>query len=219
MDINDFKADSKKQQNNMSNDDKIENDLYRENLKIAPVVLRIGAYFIDMILVVLILSFTISQEQQDKVARAYESLLNLNKLELDSNNLQNLDSNNSQNLTTTRNLDSNPDNSKILNDIRKEAKEAIDVVLIYLLVCALLNILYNFIFLYYYGASLGQIIVKIKVVNVYNFDKPSLHTCMKRSVLKYILGTSLLIGFFPAFLDRFNRTFYDRMSKTIVISN
>ncbi|WP_237416213.1 RDD family protein [Helicobacter saguini] len=211
MDINDFKADSKKQQNNMSNDDKIENDLYRENLKIAPVVLRIGAYFIDMILVVLILSFTISQEQQDKVARAYESLLNLNKLELDSNN--------SQNLTTTRNLDSNPDNSKILNDIRKEAKEAIDVVLIYLLVCALLNILYNFIFLYYYGASLGQIIVKIKVVNVYNFDKPSLHTCMKRSVLKYILGTSLLIGFFPAFVDRFNRTFYDRMSKTIVISN
>ncbi|MWV63001.1 RDD family protein [Helicobacter saguini] len=195
----------------MSNDDKIENDLYRENLKIAPVVLRIGAYFIDMILVVLILSFTISQEQQDKVARAYESLLNLNKLELDSNN--------SQNLTTTRNLDSNPDNSKILNDIRKEAKEAIDVVLIYLLVCALLNILYNFIFLYYYGASLGQIIVKIKVVNVYNFDKPSLHTCMKRSVLKYILGTSLLIGFFPAFVDRFNRTFYDRMSKTIVISN
>lgn len=203
MDLKDFKADDSKQNATQSSDDKIESDLYREGLKIASLPQRIGAYFIDVLIVTLILSLTISQAQQEKVAKAYESLANLSTL--DSKQM--------------RNLESSPDNSKALNDIREQARDALDVVLIYLLVCALLNILYNFIFLYYFGASVGQIILKIKVVNVYNFDKPNLHTCMKRSILKNILGASLLIGFFPAFVDRFNRTMYDRMCKSIVISN
>ena len=36
--------------------DRLENDLFRENIKIAPLSLRIGAYLIDMILLGLVIT-------------------------------------------------------------------------------------------------------------------------------------------------------------------
>ncbi|RDU66378.1 hypothetical protein CQA53_03945 [Helicobacter didelphidarum] len=183
-------------------DTRLENDLYRENISIAPIITRIGAYLIDMLIIFLLLALLVSNEQKDKIAMANEVLLQSYK---------------SQHREI--NLNTTPDNGAVLEEIRKNSKNALDILLLYMVICAGLEIIYNFLFVYRYGATLGQIILKIKVVNAQNFDKPSLHICMKRSILKYLFGTALLIGFIPAFIDKFARTFYDKMSKTIVVSN
>ena len=181
-------------------DNQLENDLYRENLRIAPLFSRVGAYIIDMVLISFLCSVLFSEEQANKLIQAQQTLENAFNL-------------------TQSSLDKNIDNSAFLNQLRGDSKAALDVMFFYAAIFAALEIVYNFIFWYFYGATLGQILLRIKVVNVRNFDKPTLHFCMFRAVMKYAFGTAFLFGFVFAFADRFRRTLYDRMSKTIVISN
>ncbi|EMZ37890.1 RDD family protein [Helicobacter bilis] len=181
--------------------DRLENDLFRENIKIAPLSLRIGAYLIDMILLSLVITLFFSQAQQERLVLAKETIEKTYSL---------------PNTRTT--LNSTTDNSKILEDMRKTSKEAFEILLLYMAIYIGLEIVYYFFFVYYYGATLGQIILRIRVVDIYRFDKPSLHVSMKRAIIKCIFGAVLYVGFIVAFVDRFYRALHDKMSHTIVVT-
>ena len=183
-------------------DEKLEEDLYRENIKIAPIPARIGAYLIDMLVILLLMTVTLTQSQKDAINQAQITINTITQTQFKQ--IQ---------------LNATPDNKTTLETLRNSLKDAFYTILFYIAVCAGLEIIYNFFFVYLYGATLGQIIVKIKIINKTNFDTPTLHECMKRAVVKYLFGTLLYIGFIIAFTDRFYRTIHDRVSKTIVIIN
>lgn len=183
-------------------DNKIEEDLHRENIKLASIWARIGAYLIDLLLLALLISIMFSSAQEQKIIAAQMMIVDVYSSEYKQ-----------------MKLDDNTNNIEVLQDLREKAKEAFDIMLFYILLYSGLQIIYNFIFFYFYGATLGQIILRIRVVDREMFDKPTLHVCMKRAILKYILGTTLYISFIFAFADKFYRTLHDRMSKTIVIAH
>lgn len=180
--------------------DRLEKDLFRENIKIAPMSARIGAYLIDMILLSLVITLFFSQAQQERLVLAKETIENTYSMQ-----------------NTQIQLNNAADNSKILEDMRKTSKEAFEILLIYMAIYIGLEIVYYFFFVYYYGATLGQIILRIRVVDSHRFDKPSLHISMKRAIIKCIFGAVLYVGFIVAFVDRFYRTLHDKMSNTIVV--
>lgn len=180
--------------------DRLEKDLFRENIKMAPMSARIGAYLIDMILLSLVITLFFSQAQQERLVLAKETIENTYSMQ-----------------NTQIQLNNAADNSKILEDMRKTSKEAFEILLIYMAIYIGLEIVYYFFFVYYYGATLGQIILRIRVVDSHRFDKPSLHISMKRAIIKCIFGAVLYVGFIVAFVDRFYRTLHDKMSNTIVV--
>lgn len=176
--------------------DRLENDLFRENIKIASLSVRIGAYLIDVILLSLTITLFFSQAQQEKLIIAIETTKKTYSLQ-----------------TTTQN------NSEILENMRKAAKDALETTLIYMAIYIGLEIVYFFFFVYFYGATIGQIILRIRVIDSYRFDKPTLHVCMKRALTKCIFGSVLYVGFIVAFVDRYYRALHDRMSNTIVVAS
>ncbi len=180
--------------------DRLETDLYRENIRIASAISRVSAYVIDTIIIALIITTFFSNAQKQKI----ENAQNIIKKTYNAN-------------YTKAQLSSTPDNSAILENLRITTKEALDTLLLFLAIHIGLQIVYHFILVYLYGATLGQILLRIRVVDSNNFDKPTLHVCMKRSIFKCFFGTLLYVGFIFGLFDKYYRTIHDKMSNTIVI--
>ncbi|STQ86004.1 RDD family protein [Helicobacter muridarum] len=181
--------------------DNLESNLYRENIRLAPLKLRVGAYLIDRLIIILVISSLFTDYQKKQLEEAYSTITQIY----------------SSQYTDIR-LDSNTDNSQILGKLRSSVNKSLIILLYYQLLCIGLEIIYGFLMLYFYGATLGQIVLNIKVVNIYDFDKPSLHQCMGRSIGKCLLGTTLYISFAIGFIDKWKRTLHDKLAKTIVIA-
>ncbi len=146
-------------------DDKIEQMLYRENLKVAPLKKRIFAYFIDdalisiLFIVMLFSSFDLLEDKE-----AF---------------LQSMQAN--------------------------------------LMYFILLRGFYQCIFTYFYGASIGKILLKMRVVQLDTLDHPNLLNAIVRAFFRELGQMLFYITFFFALNDVFVRTLHDRIVKTIVI--
>lgn len=84
--------------------------------------------------------------------------------------------------------------------------------------------LYVFLFLCYevllvslYGATLGKMIVKIRIISVEFVDKPSVLRTFCRTIFKCLGALFLYVGFIIAFDERFRRALHDIVPKTLVI--
>ncbi|RDU69773.1 RDD family protein [Helicobacter aurati] len=181
--------------------DNLESNLYRENIHLAPLALRIGAYLIDLLLMFLLISIFFSDSQKQQLHQAYETIQQVYTSEY-----------------TTIQLDSQTDNSAILQNLRSSLKDSLNILLYYKMLCIGLEIIYNFLLVYFYGQTLGQMILRIKIINISHFDKPNLHQCMGRAVSKCLLGTTFYISFAIGFIDKWRRTLHDKIGKTIVVS-
>ncbi len=79
-------------------------------------------------------------------------------------------------------------------------------------------IAYETFFVCWYGATLGKMVFKIRVITIDLLDSPKLLTSLTRAVLLSLSQILYYIPFVFAFGDSFRRTLYDRVCKTIVIS-
>ena len=78
-------------------------------------------------------------------------------------------------------------------------------------------ILYQTIFTSMYGASIGKIICKIKIIKIDTLDKPNLFESFLRSFLRSGGCSLLYIPLLIAFATPLRRAMHDIFSKTIVI--
>lgn len=83
----------------------------------------------------------------------------------------------------------------------------------------LLSIAYECVFLLLYGATLGKIVFKIRVVSISLLDSPTLFVALVRSSLKVISENLLYVPYALVFFSSFSQTLHDYMAKTIVIQN
>ena len=78
--------------------------------------------------------------------------------------------------------------------------------------------IYQTIFVYLYGATIGKIAMSIHIVNIDDLEKPNLFLSAVRSIGRVINETILLyIGFLLFFIDPVKQTLHDKIAKTIVI--
>lgn len=82
---------------------------------------------------------------------------------------------------------------------------------------ALITIVYHTIFTSIYGASIGKIFCKIKIVKVNTLDKPNFIDSLIRSILRVVGEWLMYIPLLLIFADRYRRALHDIMIKTIVI--
>lgn len=81
----------------------------------------------------------------------------------------------------------------------------------------ILKVLYDSVLLWRYGASIGKIICRIRVVTIGLVDRPSFLESLIRAVLKSIGEALMYITYIFAFGDRFSRALHDRYVKTLVL--
>jgi uncharacterized RDD family membrane protein YckC len=82
----------------------------------------------------------------------------------------------------------------------------------------ILKFLYQTIFIWYYGATLGKFVAKIKVIDFDHFGKVSLLNAAIRSFGRIISESLFYIGFMLAYYTDSRQTFHDKFGKTLVVN-
>jgi len=82
----------------------------------------------------------------------------------------------------------------------------------------IVKILYQTLFVWLYGATLGKMAVKIRVVEGESFDNPTLAQALNRAVVRIISEMLFYLGYLWAFFDPLRQAWHDKSAKTLVLN-
>ena len=81
-----------------------------------------------------------------------------------------------------------------------------------------LNILiYQSFFIWYYGATIGKLVSKIRVIDFETYGRISLVSSCIRSAGRIISESVFYLGFFLAYYGDSRQTLHDKFGKTLVV--
>jgi len=146
--------------------EEIENLLHREDLKLASISKRATAFFIDELLLSMIL-----------LAVLWDSFAQLTTLE-----------------------------------------ESIAFTNSFVFEYMVMKILYQSIFVHMYSATLGKMVVKIRVIEIRILSNPSIPSALNRAVFRVISELLFYLGFLWGMLTPERQTWHDLSAKTLVIN-
>lgn len=81
-----------------------------------------------------------------------------------------------------------------------------------------LKVTYHTFFVWYYGATVGKIIAKIRVIDVNSWGKVSLFSSFLRSIGRIFSEMFFYAGFLIGFFNEGRKTFHDITGKTLVVN-
>jgi uncharacterized RDD family membrane protein YckC len=82
----------------------------------------------------------------------------------------------------------------------------------------ILKIIYQTFFVWYYGATIGKIIVKIRVIDADSWGRISIFSSFLRAVGRIFSEMFFYIGFLVGFFNEGRKTFHDITGKSLVIN-
>lgn len=82
----------------------------------------------------------------------------------------------------------------------------------------LIKIIYHTVFVYLYGATLGKIFMKIRVVDALTMQRPIFGSALNRSVFRIISEMIFYLGFIWAFYDKNRQGWHDKTARTLVVN-
>lgn len=82
----------------------------------------------------------------------------------------------------------------------------------------LIKILYQTLFVYFYGATLGKIAVKIQVVDAVTMQRPIFGSALNRAVFRVISEMVFYLGFVWALYSKNRQSWHDKTARTLVVN-
>lgn len=82
----------------------------------------------------------------------------------------------------------------------------------------LLKVIYQTFFVWMYGATLGRIAMKIRVISTEDLEKPSFLLSLSRASFRIISESIFYLGFVWAALNPKRETWHDRVANTLVVN-
>lgn len=80
-----------------------------------------------------------------------------------------------------------------------------------------IKIIYQAFFTWQYGATLGKIVMKIRIVELSTLDTPTLAAASNRAIFRIISEMIFYLGFLWGVLDPLRQTWHDKTARTVVI--
>lgn len=81
----------------------------------------------------------------------------------------------------------------------------------------ILKFIYQSFFIWYYGATIGKLIAKIRVIDFDSYGRISFTSSCIRSAGRVISEAVFYLGFFLAYFGDSRQTFHDKFGKTLVV--
>jgi uncharacterized RDD family membrane protein YckC len=81
----------------------------------------------------------------------------------------------------------------------------------------LMKIFYHAFFVAKYGATLGKIAMKIKVVEIATMQKPTVGISINRAIFRVISESFFYLGFLWSFFNPTRQTLHDKTARTLVV--
>lgn len=79
------------------------------------------------------------------------------------------------------------------------------------------KVLYHAFFVYQYGATIGKIVMKVRVLETHTLDTPSFMASLTRAIFRVVSEVIFYIGFVIAFFDPNKQTLHDKIAKCVVV--
>lgn len=96
-------------------------------------------------------------------------------------------------------------------------EEWINVTNQFVLEYMMMKIVYQAFFVMQYGATIGKIVMKIKVIEIRTLDNPNVLSSLNRAIFRVISEMFLYLGFLWGMMDPARQTWHDKTAKTLVI--
>ncbi|MBD3829904.1 MAG: RDD family protein [Arcobacter sp.] len=81
-----------------------------------------------------------------------------------------------------------------------------------------LKVIYHTFFVWYYGATIGKIVAKIRVIDANNWGRVNLFSSLLRAVGRIFSEMFFYVGFLIGFFNDGRKTFHDITGKTLVVN-
>lgn len=81
-----------------------------------------------------------------------------------------------------------------------------------------IKIIYQTFFTMQYGATIGKIVMKIRVIEITTLSNPGFLSAFNRSVFRVVSEILFYLGFIWAMLDPYRRSWHDRTGRTLVVN-
>ncbi len=108
-----------------------------------------------------------------------------------------------------------------MSDAFSNAKTMEDIIILtnsYVMQYILMKIVYQTFFVMQYGATLGKIAMKIRVIEIATLANPSFAVSLNRAIFRIISEMLFYIGFVWAMMDPARQAWHDKTAKTLVVN-
>ncbi|MDD2896570.1 MAG: RDD family protein [Aliarcobacter sp.] len=82
----------------------------------------------------------------------------------------------------------------------------------------MLKVIYHTFFVWYYGGTIGKILVKIRVIDLNSWGRVSMLSSFLRSLGRIFSEMFFYFGFLIGFFNDGRKTFHDIVGKTLVVN-
>jgi len=88
----------------------------------------------------------------------------------------------------------------------------------FLLEFMIMKIIYQSFFVMQYGATLGKLAMKIRVIEIKTLNNPNVLVALNRGIIRVISEMLLYLGFLWGILNPARQTWHDLSAKTLVVN-
>ena len=81
-----------------------------------------------------------------------------------------------------------------------------------------LKIIYQAFFIMQYGASIGKIVMKIRVIEIQTLQNPNVFVSINRAIFRVVSEMFFYLGFLWGMMDPARQTWHDKTAKTLVVN-
>jgi len=97
----------------------------------------------------------------------------------------------------------------------EETINMINGLVIYIMI---LKAVYQTFFVWMYGATLGKIFMKIRVVSINDLENPQLLYSLNRAIVRILSESIFYLGFVWAFMNSKRESWHDKAGRTLVVN-
>ncbi len=100
----------------------------------------------------------------------------------------------------------------------KNIEEMINVTNMFVLEYMAMKIFYQAFFTMHYGASIGKIMMKIRVIEIATLHNPNVLSSLNRAIFRIISETLFYLGFLWGMFDPAKQAWHDKTARTLVVN-
>jgi len=100
----------------------------------------------------------------------------------------------------------------------QNVEETINMINGLVMYIVILKIIYQSFFVWMYGATLGKIFMKIRVVSINDLENPPLNYSINRAIVRILSESIFYIGFVWALMNPKRESWHDKVGRTLVVN-
>lgn len=81
----------------------------------------------------------------------------------------------------------------------------------------MMKVIYQAFFVMHYGASIGKLVMKIRVIELKTLGNPNVLSALNRGIFRVISELIFYLGFLWGMLDPSRQAWHDKTAKTLVV--